>query len=1227
MLKKTITSILSSLMAFMLLITIAQAQMTVTIGNPGSGTSSYQIPVNSLWNYSYTQQIVLASEIGMDGAITKLTFYWNAGSLTNNNDWTVYMGYKSSSTFSSTTDWVPLANLTQVFSGNIVQPLIAGFTCEVLLTTPFNYAQANGNLVIAVDQNDPSYTYTSNMFMTTAGTGRAIHYYSDGTNPDPASPPTANAVLAVFNTMQLEIYPSSPCSGTPSAGTTITSQTPVCPSQSFTLSLAGATYDSGINYQWQSADDAAFTMNVANLGTSSTQGTSQTTAKYYRCQLTCTNSGLSASSTPVYVAINPNLPGGNYTINSGLPTGGSNFQSFNDFIAAMNCGIAGAIVVNVAAGSGPYNEQVEFGEIIGASSVNTITINGNGNVLTYASSSSGNPSTLELNGTDYMTINNLTVNATGAQYAFACHLWNQADNNTFNNCTFNAPANGSYSTQVPFSVSGSKTSAITSGVSGNNNVVSNSTIFSGYYGCVMAGNSSLASTGNQVINCNILDFYFYGSYNTYQNGVVISHNTVERPTSTNFSSFYGIYISTGCTNALVEKNKIRNPCATNTSAIISAYVIYCLNDASPGNENKFYNNVISDINSNGSIYGMYMTGSDYWEAYHNTISLDQTTSTSTSPTYGIYATGTLAKDVRNNIVSISRGGTGTKYCVYYTTPAVTISDHNVLYMNAAAGTRYVGYNGTGYTTLSAWQAGSGKDLNSVSVDPMYLAPGSYDYTPNNGLVNDIGAPLGVTTDINNATRSVTTPDPGAYEFSLGGLDAAISWVSPTSPATVGLYPVTVNISNTQAQTITSLNLSYNDGGSPVTQLFTGLNITAGNNQNLTFSTQYNLASSVTMTVEILSVNGGSDAVSANNTDTYFLCVSLSGTYTINSNFPTGGINFQTFTDAINALSCGISSPIVFNVASGSGPYNESVVIPEITGTSAVNTITINGNGRTLSYTGNAGQPNTLSLNGADYFIINNLNIEGLDATYAIACHLYGGADNNAFNNCTFEVNITSTTSLLSAFVLNGSPTDVTTSGNSGNNNLISGCTMIGGGTYQVAILGSSISPFNVNNQLVNCNLQDFYSYGIRNMYCQNTIIRGNTIERLNRTNTTTVYAIYLSTSSLNCTVEKNRVQKLFESQQSSTSSAYCLYNGASGSLGLENKWYNNVVSDINSNGAIYGFYSLGYTNVQFYHNTISLDGTTATAGTTYGMYGYGTGLDIKNNNVSITRTGTGTKYC
>ncbi len=76
-----------------------------------------------------------------------------------------------------------------------------------------------------------------------------------------------------------------------------------------------------------------------------------------------------------------------------------------------------------------------------------------------------------------------------------------------------------------------------------------------------------------------------------------------------------------------------------------------------------------------------------------------------------------------------------------------------------------------------------------------------------------------------------------------------------------------------------------------------------------------------------------------------LCaVQLSGTFTIGA---TG--TYPNFTAAAAALVCGVNGPVVFNVLPGSGPYNEQITIPQITGTSAVNTITFNGNGETITF--------------------------------------------------------------------------------------------------------------------------------------------------------------------------------------------------------------------------------------------------------------------------------------
>ncbi|HKR06693.1 MAG TPA: GEVED domain-containing protein, partial [Bacteroidia bacterium] len=99
-------------------------------------------------------------------------------------------------------------------------------------------------------------------------------------------------------------YTPTPCTGTPAPGNTISSANPACSGASFTLSLQNATPGSGVTYLWESADDAGFTVNLASIGTASTLVTSQTTAKYYRCTVTC--SGNSVTSTPLLVTIQTN---------------------------------------------------------------------------------------------------------------------------------------------------------------------------------------------------------------------------------------------------------------------------------------------------------------------------------------------------------------------------------------------------------------------------------------------------------------------------------------------------------------------------------------------------------------------------------------------------------------------------------------------------------------------------------------------------------------------------------------------------------------------------------------------------------------------------------------------------------------------------------------------------------------------------------------------------------
>ncbi|MBS1590244.1 MAG: hypothetical protein JST52_11585, partial [Bacteroidetes bacterium] len=90
-------------------------------------------------------------------------------------------------------------------------------------------------------------------------------------------------------------------------------------------------------------------------------------------------------------------------------------------------------------------------------------------------------------------------------------------------------------------------------------------------------------------------------------------------------------------------------------------------------------------------------------------------------------------------------------------------------MGSTAGTNNIGYYSSAFATLAAWKTANSNafDQNSVSVDPMFAAPASGDFTPTNAMMNDLGTPIaGITTDINGVTRSLTTPDMGAYEFNV-----------------------------------------------------------------------------------------------------------------------------------------------------------------------------------------------------------------------------------------------------------------------------------------------------------------------------------------------------------------------------------------------------------------------------------------------------------------------------
>ena len=148
--------------------------------------SSYYIPVNNYYNYTYSQQIYLASEMGGAATIDSIAFeYGYSSSSTVKTNVTIYLGHTTQSTFSGTSNYIPSTNLQQVYTGNL--NCSQGWNTFVF-STPFQY-NGTDNLVLVVDDNSGDYDGSSYVFRAhDAGATRTVYYYSDSNNPNPANP-------------------------------------------------------------------------------------------------------------------------------------------------------------------------------------------------------------------------------------------------------------------------------------------------------------------------------------------------------------------------------------------------------------------------------------------------------------------------------------------------------------------------------------------------------------------------------------------------------------------------------------------------------------------------------------------------------------------------------------------------------------------------------------------------------------------------------------------------------------------------------------------------------------------------------------------------------------------------------------------------------------------------------------------------------------------------------
>ncbi|MGB0869411.1 MAG: choice-of-anchor J domain-containing protein [Flavobacteriales bacterium] len=178
--KKSLFSLL------LILSTFGIAQVPIGTGTAGAGSNSY--PITAFFGFSYSQSIYLASEINASGNITSIQYVLNSGSDFSSSDEMidVWIGHTTKASFDNNSDWVPIADLTQMFTNGTAT--IANDTLTITLASAFNY-NGTDNLLIAVDANEAGFDGSSDYIRATAINGGAnvtIHRQSDSANPDPA---------------------------------------------------------------------------------------------------------------------------------------------------------------------------------------------------------------------------------------------------------------------------------------------------------------------------------------------------------------------------------------------------------------------------------------------------------------------------------------------------------------------------------------------------------------------------------------------------------------------------------------------------------------------------------------------------------------------------------------------------------------------------------------------------------------------------------------------------------------------------------------------------------------------------------------------------------------------------------------------------------------------------------------------------------------------------------
>jgi hypothetical protein len=876
---------------------------------------------------------------------------------------------------------------------------------------------------------------------------------------------------------------------------------------------------------------------------------------------------------------------GAYTINAGAPATATNYQNFTSAVNDLNFGtrtdagpaqgpnVSGAVTFTIAPGT--YSERVNLNPVVGSSATNTITFDGVDpatRTLTWTSNSP-NDYTFRLNGADNIRIINLEVANPGATYGYGIQMVSNSINNEVVGCKISLPPNSTGAYKV--GIIGA-TYFSTNALNITDVTIKNNEIIGGRYGIAATGPTNTQSTGLVIDSNTISNAYYSAIYLEDINQPHIHANEMTMGTTYLFSRPLD---TRNCSRMDIAYNKIQNA---------GTYGIYMLNtNFNTNDESRIYNNWIGgNFISTGTAYGIYMSQARYVKIVNNSIWVDNPGSGSR----GIYLTGSTStqNDIINNSIAAT-GSAGTNYVYYIINIGYvgTIANNNLY--STSEGSVFA-YLQTNYTTLAALQTGvPAQNQNSQNNNPNYFSASDlHTFGP---PLNNWGQNVAwVTDDIDGDPRPLAPDvikDVGADEHVLPPFDADIWDIVSPQVLSVGNNTVSVLVQNNGNNSLngTPMTLQYStDGGTTwaVTESFTPTTLgVSGGQETFTFSTPWNVTTggNYTFCVRINpQITGDPDPQDqmCNN-----VCTGMSGNYTINSALPTAGNNFNSFSDAANALtSCGITAAVHIDVAPGT--YTDQFLLTSVLGTSPTNTITIDGGdaATTIIQQNFTSTNNTVFLlNGTQHTTIKNLTVN-LTGNYGYGFHLRDQADFNVIDSCVINLPTTTLSAYNIGIVCAGNT--YSTYGNSANNCTFSNNT-ITGGYYGMRLNGISTTNYTQFNKVINNTVTDFYFYGIFTYYQEHIELENNYVYGNPNISSASSYGIYNYYPHGDFRIVGNRVHSV--GRYASYTGYANRYNTGKGLIA------NNMFGgDFYSTSFAYAMYLLNPYDVDIVNNSCNLDG-------------------------------------